>query len=90
MTEGEILDLMRQGLWAAVVASLPILTVALVSGLAIGLVQALTSIQEMTLTFVPKLAAIAATFWIAMQFMGGAFVDLWKEALVPAIAGSGL
>lgn len=90
MTEAEILDLMRQGLWAAVVASMPILSVALVAGLAIGLVQALTSIQEMTLTFVPKLAAIAATFWIAMQFMGGAFVDLWKDALIPAIAGGGL
>ena len=53
-------DTLRQGLWISVVISIPILTVALLTGISIGLVQALTSIQEMTLTFVPKLAAIVA------------------------------
>ena len=42
---------------------------ALVAGLAVGLFQALTSIQEMTLTFVPKLAAIVVVFWVSMGFM---------------------
>ena len=56
-------DTLRQGLWVAVLVSIPILTVALVAGVSIGLVQALTSIQEMTLTFVPKLAAIIIVFW---------------------------
>ena len=60
--------------------------VALATGLAIGLVQALTSIQEMTLTFVPKLAAIGATFWLAMEFMSAAFLDLWRDNLIPLIA----
>ena len=55
-------DTLRQGLWVAVLVSIPILTVALVAGVSIGLVQALTSIQEMTLTFVPKLAAIIIVF----------------------------
>ena len=87
MSPAEISDVLRQGVWAAIVASLPILTVALVTGLAIGLLQALTSVQEMTLTFVPKLAAIAATFWISMEFMGAAFTDLWRDVVIPMIAG---
>lgn len=87
MGESEIADMMKQGLWAGTLASLPILTVALVTGLAIGLVQALTSIQELTLTFVPKLGAIALTFWLAMEFMAKMFLDLWGDVLLPVIAG---
>ncbi|MGR3781748.1 MAG: flagellar biosynthetic protein FliQ [Albimonas sp.] len=89
MDDATLYDMMRQGLWAAIIASLPILSVALATGLAIGLVQALTSIQELTLTFVPKLAAIAGTFWIAMEFMSAAFLDLWRDVLVPLIAQGG-
>ena len=89
MADATLYDLRRQGLWAAIIASLPILSVALATGLAIGLVQALTSIQELTLTFVPKLAAIAGTFWIAMEFMSAAFLDLWRDVLVPLIAQGG-
>ena len=47
MAEAEVLDILRQALWVALVVSTPILAVALVVGLAIGLVQALTSVQEM-------------------------------------------
>ncbi len=81
-----MMDVLRQGLWAGFVASLPILGVALAVGVGIGLLQALTSIQEMTLTFVPKLAAIAATYWLSMGFMGTVFADLWRDVLVPIIA----
>jgi flagellar biosynthetic protein FliQ len=62
-------DTLRQGLWVAVAISMPILTVRAPAGLIVGLFQALTSIQEMTLTFVPKLAAIVAVFWVSMSFM---------------------
>ncbi|MGR3710036.1 MAG: flagellar biosynthetic protein FliQ, partial [Alterinioella nitratireducens] len=55
MDEAVFFDTLRQGLWVAVMISTPILTVALVAGLVVGLFQALTSIQEMTLTFAPKL-----------------------------------
>ncbi|HOZ32832.1 MAG TPA: flagellar biosynthetic protein FliQ, partial [Tabrizicola sp.] len=54
MTEMMIFDLLRQGLWVAVLISAPLLAVALIAGVVVGLFQALTSIQEMTLTFVPK------------------------------------
>ena len=71
MTEAEVLDILRQGLWTAMVVSAPILAVALIVGLAIGLVQALTSVQEMTLTFVPKLVAIFFTLVVMGPWMMG-------------------
>ncbi len=87
MSEGEIIDVTRAMLRVAFVMSLPTLGVALVVGLAIGLLQALTSVQEMTLTFVPKLAAVAAAFWITMGFMGQTLLDLWQGTLLPLIGG---
>ena len=87
MTEAAFYDMLRQGLWTATVLSLPILSVALVAGLAIGLLQALTSVQEQTLTFVPKLAAIVAVFWVTMGFMTETLVTFFRDAVAPAIAG---
>lgn len=87
MNESLFFDVLRQGLWAAVIVSLPILVVALVTGLAIGLLQALTSIQELTLTFVPKLAAIVIVFWIAMGFMTQTLVSFFDGQIVPLIVG---
>ena len=80
-------DTLRQGLWVALIISVPILTVALVTGVAIGLVQALTSIQEMTLTFVPKLAAIGAVFWLSMGFMTQTLVAFFHDRIIPLIVG---
>lgn len=88
MDEALFYDTLRQGLWIAVMVSLPILTVALIAGLTVGLFQALTSIQEMTLTFVPKLAAIVAVFWITMGFMSETLVAYFQDTLIPIIAGS--
>lgn len=87
MDETLFYDILRQGLWTAFVISIPILTVALAAGLLVGLFQALTSIQEMTLTFVPKLAAIIGIFWVTMAFMSEALVDLFQNTLIPVIAG---
>ena len=80
-------DTLRQGLWIAVVISIPVLTAALLAGVSIGLVQALTSIQEMTLTFVPKLAAIVAVFWMSMGFMTQTLVSFFHEWVIPLIIG---
>ncbi len=80
-------DTLRQGLWISGIISLPILAVALVAGLVVGLFQALTSIQEMTLTFVPKLGAIVAVFWVTMGFMTETLVSFFQTTLVPIIAG---
>jgi flagellar biosynthesis protein FliQ len=80
-------DTLRQGLWISVIISLPILGVALAAGLVVGLVQALTSIQEMTLTFVPKLAAIVVVFWVSMDFMTQTLARFFTDTIIPLIAG---
>ena len=87
MNEGLFYDTMRQGLWIGTLVSLPILSVALVTGLTVGLFQALTSVQEMTLTFVPKLAAILIVFWATMGYMTQSLVSFFQGTLVPLIVG---
>ncbi len=87
MDEMIFFDTLRQGLWAAVLISTPILVAALLSGIIVGLFQALTSIQEMTLTFVPKLAAILAVFWVSMSFMTTTLTGYFANTLIPIIAG---
>ena len=87
MTEAMIFDLLRQGLWVSVLISAPLLTVALVAGVVVGLFQALTSIQEMTLTFVPKAALMLVVFWVSMSFMTSTLVSFFTDTIVPQIAG---
>lgn len=87
MTEALFYDTLRQGLWVSVIISMPILAMALAAGLVIGLFQALTSVQEMTLTFVPKMIAIVGVFWITMGFMTQSLVSFFRDTLAPMIAG---
>ena len=87
MTDLELVTLMREAVWTAVLVSSPILAIALIVGIIIGLLQALTSIQELTLTFVPKLLAIAAVFWISMPFMAQGLVSLFQDRIIPQIGG---
>ena len=88
MSESDIYDALRQGLWIAVLISAPLLTVALVAGVVVGLVQALTSVQESTLTFVPKVGAMLAVFWVSMSFMTTTLVAFFHDRIIPLIAGS--
>lgn len=87
MTDQMIFDILRQGLWAAVIMSAPLLAVALVAGVVVGLFQALTSIQEMTLTFVPKVGAMLVVFWVSMSFMTSTLVSFFTDQIIPLIAG---
>ncbi len=87
LSEGLFYDIVRQSLWVAVITSVPILAVALVAGLTVGLFQALTSIQEMTLTFVPKLIAIVVVFWASMGFMTQTLVTFFTTTIIPLIGG---
>ena len=87
MTDAMIFDTLRQALWIAVVISVPILSVALLAGIAVGLFQALTSIQEMTLTFVPKAGLMLVVFWASMSFMTTTLVAFFQDTIIPQIAG---
>lgn len=80
-------DTLRQALWIAVMISTPILVVALIAGVTVGLFQALTSIQEMTLTFVPKLVAILVVFWMSMGFMTETLTSFFHTRIIPLIGG---
>lgn len=66
MTETEIIETAREAILLCIQLSLPIMLVALIVGVAIALIQALTQIQEMTLVFVPKILAIFAALFIGL------------------------
>lgn len=86
MDEQALFDTLREGIWVAVTISAPLLGVALIMGVAIGLFQALTSVQEMTLTFVPKVGAMLLVFWVSMSFMSGSLVRFFTGTIIPLIA----
>ena len=62
-------EFLRMAFWQILTISGPLLAVALAIGLAIGILQAATSIQEMTLTFVPKLILVVVAFGLLANFM---------------------
>ena len=69
MEAPEVLDIGQTALWLMLKIGAPTMVVALVVGLAVSLFQALTQIQEMTLTFVPKIVAIVLALFLFMPFM---------------------
>ena len=73
MDEAQVIDLGRESLWIAVKVAAPLLGVALAIGLLVGILQAATSIQEMTLSFIPKLAIMV----LALVIFGG-----WQIAVM--------
>ncbi len=65
----EVLDVARDAIFTLLLVASPIMGVGLAVGLIIALIQALTSIQEMTLVFVPKIFAIFLALLVFMPFM---------------------
>ncbi len=85
MTEAELLSVLREFLWAGVWIASPLLLTALIVGVCIGLIQALTSIQELTLTFVPKLIAMLVAFVLCSGFAARLMVGLFDDRIIPLI-----
>jgi flagellar biosynthetic protein FliQ len=69
VNETEVLDIGREAIWVMIKAAGPLMIVALVVGLAISIFQALTQIQEATLTFVPKMLVLFVGMLLFMPFM---------------------
>lgn len=69
MEAGDVHQIVSSTVWTVLIAAAPVLIVALVVGLGIALFQALTSVQEMTLTFVPKVAMIFITLGLSLPFI---------------------
>ena len=75
MDTGTVINIARQTIWIIVETAVPVLIISMAGGLIISLFQTLTSIQEQTLTFVPKLLAILLTImliggWMLNQITG--------------------
>lgn len=86
MTPTDVLELSRESVWVTLKVGGPILIIALIVGLAISLVQALTQVQEMTLSFVPKIIAIFVSLIVLLPFMLATLIDFTRELMDRAIA----
>lgn len=83
ITQGEVLDIASQAIYTIIVVSAPLLLVSLIIGLIISIFQTVTSIQEQTLTFVPKILAVFVGMmifgsWILTQ-LTEYITDLWSN-----------
>jgi flagellar biosynthetic protein FliQ len=79
MTADQVLDIARQAIFVLIKLGAPIMLVALVVGVAVALLQALTQMQEMTLSFVPKILAIFLTTLLVLPFMTATLVDFGED-----------
>ena len=87
MSDTDIITVLGEYLWAGVWIASPLLITALVVGVLIGLLQALTSIQELTLTFVPKLVAMLIAFTLSANFAIQLILALFNDSVVKYISG---
>ncbi len=69
MSPAEVLEIGSEAIFTLLVVGAPILGAALAVGLVVSLIQALTQMQEMTLSFVPKIAVIALSVFVFLPFM---------------------
>lgn len=70
MNEADALDIVQAAIWTVVVASGPAVAAAMIVGVVVAFIQALTQVQEMTLTFVPKILAVFVTVALSATFVG--------------------
>ena len=83
ITQGEILDITQQGFITVLMTAAPILLVSLIVGLVISIFQTVTSIQEQTLTFVPKVICVFGAIILLGNWMGTELTEymtkLWTD-----------
>ena len=82
MGQGEVVDIGREAIWVLLKVAGPIMLIALMVGLAIALVQALTQIQEMTLAFVPKIFTIFISLTLLMPFMLSTLTSFMEQIVL--------
>lgn len=76
MNDADALELVKQAIWTVIAASGPSVGAAMVVGIAVSLFQALTQIQEATLTFVPKIMAVFFATLVFAHYMGAVVFGL--------------
>ncbi|HUC67236.1 MAG TPA: flagellar biosynthesis protein FliQ [Stellaceae bacterium] len=87
MTPADAVDLAHQSVIVALKLGAPIMLLALVVGLLISFLQALTQIQEMTLTFVPKMIAILLSLLVLLPFMLTTLTNFMHSLVSRIISG---
>lgn len=85
MNADHVLDIARESIFVMIKIGAPVMVVALIVGVAIALIQALTQMQEMTLSFVPKILAIFVTILLSLPFMTNTLIA-FGEGLFRQIA----
>ena len=88
MNEAQVLDFAREAVFAMLKVATPIMIVGMIVGLTISLFQALTSIQEMTLTFVPKILIVFASLLVLLPYMFH-IMKTFMESVADRIVGIG-
>jgi len=88
VNEQAVIDIGRNAMWLILMESAPLMLTALVIGLIIALFQALTTIQEMTLTFVPKIFATFLALVLALPFMARLMIE-FGQSMFDRIIGLG-
>ncbi len=88
MTETAVIDIGREAMFVILQLSGPLLAAGMLVGVAIALVQSLTTIQEMTLTFVPKIIATFLALLLALPFMMQVLIDFTRELFDLIIVGT--
>lgn len=78
MDAAQVVELGRDALWLAVLLGAPLLGIALLVGVVIGIIQAATSVNEMTLSFIPKLAALALVLALVGNWQLEILVDFTR------------
>ncbi len=89
MTPEMVMNLVRQGLEITILVSAPLLLTALLTGLLVSVFQAATQINEMTLSFIPKLLAIFLALVLAGPWMVNLMVDFTRQLIsgIPGMIG---
>jgi flagellar biosynthetic protein FliQ len=85
VTEGDALQLVQQAIWLTIVLAGPVVGSAMLIGVGVAFVQALTQIQEMTLTFVPKIIAGFVILLLTGSY-SGSLLKVFTEQLFTQIA----
>lgn len=88
MDQGLVIDITREAIMLMIQLATPVMLIGLVVGVVIALIQALTQIQEMTLSFVPKIIAIYLAIFFLLPGMAQSLVT-FTESLADRIAGMG-
>jgi len=86
MNGAEVLDVGRDAIWLTIQLCGPVLIVGLVVGVGIGLLQALTQIQEQTLVYAPKIVAVFISLLVFLPLMG-ALMSGFMKTIAARIAG---